>query len=148
MMAPIEFFVPGEPKGQPRPRAFARQIAPGKWSARAYNPGTAEGWKSCIATEAKTRRPDEPLTGPLALRVVFHMPRPKSHFKTKGALRDTSPHHHTSRPDADNLGKAVKDCLTALGFWRDDAQICDEHFVKQFAGTVPGANITIREAGL
>jgi Holliday junction resolvase RusA-like endonuclease len=28
-----------------------------------------------------------------------------------------------ARPDFDNLAKAVADCMTALGWWHDDAQI-------------------------
>lgn len=146
MITPINFFVPGIPKAQPRPRAFAKQVAPGKWAARAYDSGTAEGWKSSIATEAKSLIPESPLDGAIALRVTFYMPRPHSHYKRKGTLRDTAPHFHTSRPDADNLGKAVKDCLTGLGFWKDDAQICDEQFVKQYCFGVSGAQITILDA--
>ena len=41
MMAPIEFFVEGDPKPQPRPRAFARKIG-NKFMARVYDAGTAE----------------------------------------------------------------------------------------------------------
>ena len=47
--APITVRVYGEPKGQPRPRAFAKPIGGGKFSARVYDAGTAEGWKSQIA---------------------------------------------------------------------------------------------------
>lgn len=145
MITPIEFFVHGIPKAQPRPRAFAKQISAGKWQARVYDSGTAEGWKSSIAIEARPHVPPVPFSGPIALRVVFFMPRPQRHYKPNGTIRDTAPHFHTSKADADNLGKAVKDCLTALGFWRDDSQICDERFVKQYCYTAPGASITIRE---
>lgn len=48
----ITFFIHGDPKPQPRPRAFARRMG-AKFVARVYDAGTAEGWKSQIAmTEA------------------------------------------------------------------------------------------------
>lgn len=147
MRPPIQFFVQGTPKPQPRPRAFARQIAPGKWMARAYDAGTAEGWKSQIAEAAKPFIPEAPWTGPIRLLVTFNMPRPKAHFRSNGTLKDSAPHHHIIKPDSDNLIKAVRDCLTLLSFWRDDCQICNEHVMKTYAvADYPGgASITIQE---
>jgi len=51
-MKPITFFVPGEPKGQPRPRAFARKMGD-KFVARVFDAATAEGWKGAIAAVAQ-----------------------------------------------------------------------------------------------
>jgi len=47
-MSQIHFFVSGDPKAQPRIRAFAIN-----GHARVYDPGTAEGWKSLIAVAAR-----------------------------------------------------------------------------------------------
>jgi hypothetical protein len=52
MFTPISIFVHGEPKGQPRPRAFARG-----GMVRMYDPATAEGWKSAIADEWRRSAP-------------------------------------------------------------------------------------------
>ena len=52
----ISFSVDGEPKAQPRPKAFARNFG-NKWQARVYDPGTAEGWKSLIAIAVKPHLP-------------------------------------------------------------------------------------------
>jgi Holliday junction resolvase RusA-like endonuclease len=35
----------------------------------------------------------------------------------------------TQRPDADNISKAVVDCMTRLGFWEDDSMV-NFHFSK------------------
>lgn len=59
-------------------------------------------------------RPDEPLTGPLSLQVKWlFSPRGKH---VHGDWRDT-------KPDTDNLDKALRDVMTRLGFWQDDAQV-------------------------
>lgn len=111
------FFIHGIPKGQPRPRAFVRN-----GHAAVYDAGTAEGWKSAIAIAAKTMRPSSPLCGPVRVDAVYCFPRPKR------LLRKCSPSGmipHTAKPDRDNLDKATLDALTQIGFWRDDAQVCD-----------------------
>lgn len=147
-MTIIHFAVVGEPKAQPRPRAFARAFNVGGKTvtrARVYDAGTAEAWKSEIALAARQHIPSEPLTGPLSLRVDFILPRCKGHYRTGkniGQLRESAPSYHTGKPDLDNLIKAVKDCLTQLRIWHDDAQVCNEHVWKRY-GPVPGALIAV-----
>ena len=43
----------------------------------------------------------------------------------------------TTRPDADNLNKMLKDVMTDMGFWSDDALICCEMVSKMY-GDEPG----------
>ena len=38
-----------------------------------------------------------------------------------------------TRPDTDNYIKLFKDCMTAAGFWLDDAQVVDERIIKTYA---------------
>ncbi len=117
----IKFVVPGTPKPQPRPRAFAKNLGGGRFAARVYDAGTAEGWKSLIAIAARRHRPGSPVTGPVFVDVDFVFKRPKSMLGKKWP-DDEFPHDHA--PDRDNLEKAVLDSLTQLGFWRDDGQVC------------------------
>lgn len=141
-MNTISFYVPGTPKHQPRPRAFARMIG-GRPVARVYDAGTAEGWKSEIAIAARPHIPAVAWMGPLNLDVTFYIPRPKSHFGKRG-LKGKAPAWHTSKPDFDNLVKAVCDCLTTLGFWRDDTQIVRATVAKRWADNgQSGAQIRI-----
>ncbi len=148
----IIFFVLGIPKGQPRPKAFARNMGGGKWAARVYDPGTAEEWKSQIAVAAKEHRPDKPIEGPVFFRMKAYFPRPKSHFRSNGELKPTAPKYVCTKPDFDNCEKAATDALTHLGFWRDDSQIVANYFVKQYVmpadrEALVGANIEILELG-
>lgn len=109
-MTALEFWVSGVPKAQPRVKAFAR----GK-HARVYTPDTADAWKAEVRRAALAKCPTpEPLRGPLSVKLTFHMPRPKSR---KGDV------WHSSRPDADNLAKAVLDAMGDAGIWGDDAQV-------------------------
>jgi len=131
------FFAAGIPKGQPRPRAFSRG-----GHARVYDPGTAEGWKGCVAIAAQAHR-GKFTAGPLRVSIRFEFPRPKSH-STKRGLRPDAPDYHMAKPDADNAAKAVLDCLTEIGVWPDDALV-SVLLVEKWYGFTPGAHITIEE---
>jgi len=140
----ISFRVYGDPKGQPRPKAFARG-----GHAAVYDPGTAEGWKSLVAMAAKEVIPATPLTGPLQVDIEFYFKRPKSHFGSKKGvpyLKDFAPYWYTRKPDRDNLDKAVLDALTQLGVWEDDQQVVAGTIVKRYilGPEKPGATITIK----
>lgn len=143
----IEFFAVGTPKGQPRPRAFARNFG-GKWQARIFEAGTAEAWKSQVTIAAQAHIPAEPIEGPIRVDLTFVFERPKNHFgsgKNSTRLKEGAPKYHTSKPDRDNLDKAVLDALTTLGFWRDDAQVVGGELWKEYAtaGRSSGVNVRI-----
>ena len=52
----------------------------------------------------------------------------------------------TSKPDTDNLQKLLKDVMTSLHYWKDDALVCSELCEKFWAAT-PGLYIRIEELG-
>lgn len=145
MTKALSVFVPGIPKGQPRPRAVVRGSHAG-----VYDPGTAWEWKQTIrgaVTDAT------PLTGPLAVGLWFVMPRPKAHFRTRGGqatteLKPSSPRAHTNKPDIDNLAKAVLDAANGV-LWTDDASIYSLSARKTYTTAErpePGVDITVRAA--
>lgn len=148
-MTPISFFAQGVPKGQPRMRAFARKFGD-KFQARVYDPGTAEGWKSCVAEAAKPFLRSERITDPVFVSCVFVLPRPKKHFFTgarSNVLRPDAPLYDTRKPDLDNYEKAVWDALVIIGMLADDALIVQNTSSKLFAfGPKTGALITIQPA--
>lgn len=148
MIEPISFWVSGEPKGQPRPRAFARKFGD-KWQARVYDAKTAEGWKSQIAIAWRENQPVGfvKYEGPVCLTINFNLPRPKSHF-LKSGLRTDAPTFCCKKPDVDNFAKAVMDAMTQLGIWNDDCQVCTLRVSKVFASGAPGARIEIHEEAI
>ena len=83
-------------------------------------------------------KPKQPLAGDIMLKVVFCMPRPKSHFRTgkfKHILKDGYEHiiNHTFKPDLDNLIKLIADCIGNNTFIVDDSQICMLQAEKVYA---------------
>jgi len=133
------FFAAGEPKPQPRARAFARG-----GHARVYDAGTAEGWKGCVALAAREHLPAAPIAGPVALRLDIRLPRPKAHFTKKGLRPDAPIYVCAGRGDADNFAKAVMDALTQIGLWKDDIQVVRLE-VEKLYGEQPGAWVTVEE---
>lgn len=52
--------------------------------------------------------------------------------------------YKTSKPDTDNLQKLLKDVMTAVGFWKDDALVCSE-IVEKFYAEKTGIYIMLME---
>lgn len=50
----------------------------------------------------------------------------------------------TTKPDTDNLEKALKDEMTRLHFWADDAQVCSE-IVEKFWSDPCGVFVRVEE---
>lgn len=98
--------------------------------------------ENLLASLLVPHRPENPLKGALSLTVVLKFPFRKSEKKSVVASGLPSP--HDNRPDLDNLLKGLIDCMTHLGFWRDDAQISHISAAKLRA-PVPGIFITVTE---
>lgn len=141
----ITFFVAGEPKAQPRPRATGRHRG-------VYNPTTANEWKTQVKAEAQNHKPMVPFLVPVRVGLTFFFARPNGHFShSKGVvtLRPDAPFFHAIKPDCDNLEKAVLDALTDLGgFWPDDASVAWISTRKLYAGQgeATGCQIQIKDA--
>lgn len=52
--------------------------------------------------------------------------------------------YKTTRPDTDNLQKLLKDVMTEVGFWTDDALVVSE-IIEKFWAEKPGIYICIEE---
>lgn len=52
--------------------------------------------------------------------------------------------YKTTKPDTDNLNKMLKDEMTRLGFWKDDALVASE-IIEKFWAQIPGIYIEIEE---
>ena len=118
-MEQIRLTVLGIPKAQGRHKHFQR----GKFSGT-YDPSSEK--KETFASILQGQAPETPITSPIALELIFYMPRPKAHYGTGAkseCLKDTAPEMQSSKPDIDNLVKFVQDSLNGI-FYKDDALIC------------------------
>lgn len=123
----IEIWIPGKP-----PTATAQQkgrSASGRW----YKPARVRAAEQWYIAGLCGYRPAEPMEGALILSVEFRFPANKPH-------RDGEP--KITRPDTDNMIKLLKDCMTQLGYWGDDAQVAIEMTRKSYA-TEPGVKIIV-----
>ena len=114
----IEFTLKGKPKALKRHRSTR--------TGRMYDPSAKDKKKMWL--QIAKYKPKRPLAGDIMLKVIFFMPRPKSHYRTgkfKHILKDDMPERHSITPDLDNLVKML--CDTIQGKDRmivDDSQIC------------------------
>ena len=76
------------------------------------------------------------MNGPVELRTLWLFPMGKTH--RHGEWRIT-------KPDTDNLQKLLKDCMTKVGFWKDDAQVVREIAEKRWSDEPSGIYIEINE---
>lgn len=79
--------------------------------------------------------PDKPYSG--AVRLIT-----KWCFPIVGDYK--SGQYKTTKPDTDNLQKLLKDVMTDLGFWTDDALVASE-IAEKFWAELPGIYIAIEE---
>ena len=80
-------------------------------------------------------RPEQPMIGPVGLMVCWNFPL------TPG-LKDGQ--WKTSKPDTENMLKLLKDCMTELDYWYDDAQVCYEVSMKKY-GQISGIYVSALE---
>lgn len=108
---------------------------------RFFKNGKAESAEHDLTLLSAKHAPTAPLEGPLSLQVDFVWPWRASESKKRVALGRVP---HTARPDCSNIVKMLEDCLTKLGFWKDDSQVASLQVTKAWGDHV-GIFIAIRE---
>ena len=146
----MTFFIHGDPKGQPRPRAFARKMG-AKYVARMYDSDVADSWKRAVnvalVKAINEHKPEYNKDGAFEVVATFFMRRPKSHFNAHGFVKPNAPVRHAQKPDADNLVKLVLDRITRLELiWRDDSQVAYLTVAKYWSDKDEnvGCNLTLQ----
>jgi len=138
------FFIAGDPKPQARPR-FARR---GKF-VTTYS--VKNEWKEICKKEFKQIAACVGMyEAAIVVNLDFYFKRPKSHYRTgrfSHLLRDDAPKYHITKPDKDNLEKAVTDAMSDAKLIKDDCIIIGGETFKSYAeiGDEPGCMIEIKE---
>jgi Holliday junction resolvase RusA-like endonuclease len=147
----VSFTAFGSPVGQ-----GSKRIVPTKAGPRVIeaNPNTRL-WRDSMRFDAA----EEMMNGelemahfPVAVRMLFFLVRPKSHYGTgrnAGVLKSSAPRYAAVAPDLDKLARAVLDALTGTVF-HDDRQVVDLVCGKVYADPVhdgmPGVMVEVRAA--
>ena len=119
--------------GNAVPQARARVFTDGQGKVRAITPPGTRQWREWIALEAKQHRPGALLDCPLRVEVDFFTLKPKSTPKRC--------QHPQTKPDLDNLYKAVTDALEGL-IYTNDSRIV-EAVTRKHYGNPPRVEVTI-----
>ena len=127
----IEFFMPMNP---PTVTHQEKQVSVANGKPTFYEPTELKAARTRLRDHLAKHRPEQPLTG--AIRLVAKWCFPRGHHRD-GEYRIT-------RPDTDNLQKLLKDMMTAVGFWQDDAQVASE-IAEKFWAEIPGIYIRAEE---
>jgi Holliday junction resolvase RusA-like endonuclease len=101
-----------------------------------FDPPKVKEAKQLLMGHLAKNKPDRPIEGAVELTAMRLFPKGRSH--RHGEWRKT-------KPDTDNLQKLLKDCMTQVGFWKDDAQVVSEKVQKRWSSDPTGIWIEIRE---
>ena len=112
-------------------QAVAKGRARFQKNGRAFTPAktvAAEAWvRLCCVDQVGTPR----VPGPVAVRIVYVMPIPKSMTKALQAQARANALMPTRKPDWDNLAKLTSDALNGIA-WRDDAEVASAQAWKVY----------------
>ncbi len=130
-----------EPQGQARHRHTK--------AGRAYTPASSRAYGKAL--DALLMPHSVTNDGAIRVEIVAVFPRPayaSRRSKRTGLMLggyDEGRYPHTSKPDGDNVAKAVLDSMTRCGWWGDDASVSDLRVVKIVAamGERPSITITV-----
>ena len=138
----ILFTVYGDPQALKRHRTFRTK------KGININVDPSKSDKSTFLWKAiSDNKPKKPFNDALRVKLVFYMPRPKSHYRTgknAGKLKESAPIFHIKKPDIDNLVKFVLDALAGV-YWKDDTIISTLITRKVYANDVPKTTISIKQ---
>lgn len=100
-----------------------------------YEPDQLKDARAKLMAHLGKHVPGEAFDGPVRLYVKWCFPiianRKNGQYKT-------------TKPDLDNSQKLLQDCMTKLGFWKDDSLVVSL-VAEKFWADVPGIYINIQE---
>lgn len=141
-MTEVFILVPGEPVAKGRPR-FAKR---GNFVST-YTPEKTREYELKVSCEARrSMGMRAPIVGPVELKIELSMGIPASWSKKKRLQATTGEIRPTSKPDWENVCKALCDALNGIA-WMDDSQVVEATVSKRYTEE-PCAIIKVRPLDL
>ena len=128
----IEFFMPMIP---PTTTQQTHQVTCKGGKPVFYEPAELKAARAKLMAHLGQHVPEKKYT--TAVRLVT-----KWCFPITGKHQNGEP--KTTKPDTDNMIKLLKDCMTTLGYWKDDSLVTSE-ITEKFWAKIPGIYICIEE---
>lgn len=136
----IDFIVYGQPQGKGRPR-----VGRAGAHVRMFTPQKTLAYEGLVAHCGAVAMAGQPLVeGPVELRMLIDVQIPASWSKKKQAQALAGEILPTTKPDVDNVIKAIGDGLNGV-VWKDDVQITDVITRKRYAEK-PQVRVMVRPA--
>ncbi|MBE6889999.1 MAG: RusA family crossover junction endodeoxyribonuclease [Ruminococcaceae bacterium] len=126
----FQFFMPMKP---PTVTHQEKNITVKNGKPVVYEPPELADARAKLTAHLAKFAPKSPYTEGVRLIAKWLFPRTGKHNDGEYKL---------TKPDTDNLNKLLKDCMTKLNYWKDDAQVASE-IIEKFYGDVPGIFIRI-----
>lgn len=128
MTGAISFTIPGAPVGKGRPR-----IARHGGFVRTYTPEKTVNYESLVALAGQQAMAGrDPLLVPVSLRLNVCCAVPASWSGKKQARAIAGEIRPASKPDLDNVLKAICDGLNGVA-WKDDVQVVEATVSKSYS---------------
>lgn len=128
----MEFFMAMVP---PTVTHQEKQVRVVNGKPKFYEPQELKEARAKLEAHLAQHTPECKITGAIELVTIWCFP-------VKGKHKDGEP--MTNKPDTDNLVKLLKDCMTKVGFWKDDAQVTRD-IIEKFWADIPGIYIRVTE---
>jgi len=141
MLTNLAFIVPGIPQGKGRARV-------GKigGQARMFTPAKTVAYEGLVAHAATQAMAGHALLeGACMVEMEITCPVPASWSKKRQAAALAGAIYPTTKPDKDNVIKAIYDGMNGV-VWRDDVQAVDGWQRKRY-GAVPGVRVRVAVLG-
>lgn len=128
----IEFFMPIIP---PETTHQQKKVSVVNDKPHFYEPPDLKTAREKLMAHLSKYVPNEKLVGPVQMIVKWCFPIINGH--QNGEYKYT-------KPDLDNSQKLLQDCMTDLGFWKDDCYVASL-VAEKFWADVPGIYICVKE---
>lgn len=126
-----EFFMPMIP---PTVTAQEHKVRVVKGKPIFFDPPELKAARAKLVSHLVGHKPEQAYDVGIRLVVKWLFP--------KGPHKDGE--YRITKPDTDNLNKLLKDCMTEVGFWKDDALVASE-IIEKFWADKSGIYIKIEE---
>ncbi|WP_429969480.1 RusA family crossover junction endodeoxyribonuclease [Enterococcus sp. AZ049] len=126
----IEFFMPMIP---PETTHQQKKVSVVNGKPHFYEPKELQAAREKLTAHLAKHVPEEKYMGPVRLMVKWLFPTINGH--QNGEYKYT-------KPDLDNSQKLLQDCMTVLGFWKDDCYVASL-VAEKFWADQPGIYIRI-----
>lgn len=127
----IEFFIPMK---LPTKTHQEKKVCVVNGKPKFYEPTELAAARVKFRDNLSAYVPAQPFVGGVRLVTKWCFPR--------GAHANGE--YRITKPDTDNLVKLLKDVMTDLHFWKDDAQVASE-IIEKFWAEIPGLYVAMEE---